>query len=392
MYVATPTWDGGYQASGQPTYLTFDTTWVNSYSYSAPAEPAYYSYTRQVPYTYYKEETVTQDYPGKKIAQDMLMPSAGWITKVGLFYDDLGPSGDVQLLVTRCLANGQPDPTKVISQVTIPYANLKKFPAETEVVIPPCMNKAGERIGFIEITQGAHLATLGDAGYTEGTFWEFQNVFFQGDQTRDRKIKVYQAQFLTARTEVALQTLELPGGMSDIDISTEIPSMDGAELTFEAQIGGIWQRLTPDNLGRLANQPTLVPTKAVFVGSSSSQCGLMLGPNRITVSRAALSSTVVSNAIAVSAKRYFQVDLQVDRWEAAKNTVTCQLLTGAGFATVTSPTTSVVLDGDQPGFKKLRFSFDVGAAVNSFKVKDVLTRTADGAPPRRLERIAIATG
>lgn len=392
MYVATPSWDGGYQASGQPNYLTFDTTWVNSYSYSYPAEPAYYSYTVQVPYEYYQETEVTVDFLGRVIAQSIVMPRAGWIPQLGLWYTQIGPTGNVEILVCKC-TNGKPDVSKVITQVTLNRADMKKYPEETIVPIPPIMVAAGERIGFFEITQGAHYAALGDAGFTEGTlFLGNDGVYIQGDLTRDRKMKVYMAQFAAPRTEVGLQNVSLSGGISEISISTEIPKLQGASLAIEMQIGNVWERMDGDNLGKLATQPDIVPLRAVFTGTADIQCGLQLGAGRVIAARPTLSSTITSAAITTPAKRYFQVDIDVDAWAAAKNTATVKLLTGAGYATETSSTTLVVLDGDQPGFKKLRATFDVGANVTTYKVKHTLTRTSDGPAPRRLERTAVATG
>ena len=392
MYVATPTWDGGYQAHGQPNYLTFDTTWVTSYSYSYPSEPVYYSYEVQVPYDYYKEVEVTQDFPGRVISQSAVLPRAGWVPQIGLFYTKVGPTGDVNLLICRC-TNGKPDPEKVLSTVTLARADMKVYPTETIVPVPPFMVSAGERIGVFEITQGAHYAALGDAGFTEGTlFLGNDGQYQQGDLTRDRKLKIYMAQFETARTEVELQNASLAGGIAEIAFSTEQPKLPGASLVFEMRINSIWERIDGDNLGKLASQPELLPLRAVFTGTADIQCGLQLGANRVTVSRPTLTSPITSAPIAVAPKRYFQVDIQVDRWDATKHTAACQLLSGAGYATVTNPTTSVVLDGDQPGFKRLRFTFDVGSNITSYKVRDTLTRTSDGAPPRRLERTSIATG
>jgi hypothetical protein len=392
MYVATPSWDGGYQSNGMPNYLTWETSWTNSYSYSYPSEPAYYSYTVQVPYEYYQETEVTVDFLGRVIAQSIVMPRAGWIPQLGLFYTQIGATGNVEILVCKC-TNGKPDGDKVITQVTLNRADMKKYPEETIVPIPPIMVAAGERLGFFEITQGAHYAALGDAGFTEGTlFLGNDGVYIQGDLTRDRKMKVYMAQFAAPRTEVGLQNVSLSGGISEIAISTEIPKLQGATLAIEMQIGGIWERMGGDNLGKLASMPDIVPLRAVFTGTADIQCGLQLGANRVIAALPTVSSTITSTAITTPAKRYFQVDLDVDVWDATKNTIVVKLLTGGGYATETASTTSIVLDGDQPGFKKLRTTFDVGSTVTSYKVKHTLTRTADGPNPRRLERTSIATG
>ena len=116
------------------------------------------------------------------------------------------------------------------------------------------------------------------------------------------------------------------------------------------------------------------------------------------LSRPALSSTIVhglpgNNPFTCSAKRYFQEDLVVNRWDPAKNTCTMQLLTGGGYTTVTASSTQTVTDDNTlPGWKRIRATFDVGATVNSYFVKTILTRTSDGFPARRVELSTLPTG
>lgn len=355
--------------------------------------PSQYSYQVQVPYTYYEEQEVTTEYPGRHVSQTVVMPRAGWVTSVGLYFTQLAAEGDVRLLVCRS-TGGKPDPTKVIGQINIPRAALKKYPERTKVTLPPFMVAAGERVGFDLITQGTHYAALGDAGYTEGTlFLDTDGAYLQGDITKDLKVEVYMAKFKAPRTEILLQNISLAGGITDLAIKTEQPTLDGATLIYEMQIAGIWQPISKDNLGKLTGLPEIVPLRAVSTGTSDIQAGIMLGAGRVEAWRSALASPIASKAIPVSAKRYFQVDVQVNRWEPAKNTAVATLLSGAGYATVTASSTSTVLDeGTKRGWKRLRFTFDTGAPVNSVKFKAVLSRTADGKAVRRFERTLVATG
>lgn len=382
---------------GSGVYATWGMVWYDDTP--APSSPSYgqasqYSYQVQVPFEYYADVTATTDIPGFLAAQTLVMPRAGWIPQLEMFYDEIGPAGAIDLLVTRC-TNGVPDATKVLSRVTVARNDLKKYPAGTLIPIIPCKVSAGERIGFIEITQGSHSIVMADAGYSEGTFFRGSpgGGYLQGDLTKDRKMRVYMANFVQPRTELLLQNISLAGGISDLKILTEQPKIDGATMHYEAQIAGVWKPLTGFNLGALAGLPDIVPLRAVFVGTSDIQHGLQLGAGRVVGSRPALSSTIVSNAITVSAKRYFQVDLVVNRWDPAKNTITMQILTGGSYATVTASATSVVIDENSiPGWKRLRCTFDVGSTVNSYKVKTIITRAADGLPVRRMELTAIATG
>jgi hypothetical protein len=360
--------------------------------------PSQYSYQVQVPYEYYQDVDVTTSYPGVVIAQTFIAPRAGWLTELGLFYTKIAADGDVQVLVCRTV-NGKPDMSRVMTRTTLARADMKKYstetPQETKFPVPPVMLKSGERYAIVEITLGAHYAAMAEAGYTEGTFFTgTDGEFFQGDIYKDRKFKVYMARFLSPRTEVNLQTVSLAGGINNLSIQTEQPQLDGASLHYEIQIGGVWQPLKGNNLGALSTVPDLIPLRAVFTGTADIQVGMQLGANRVIASRPTVSSTVVSKAITTPAKRYFQVDIVVPRWDETKNTITCQMLSGVGFATVTASSTATVLDeaASGPGWKRLRFTFDIGSNITTYKVKSVITRTTDGKSVRRMERTSVATG
>lgn len=359
--------------------------------------PSQYSYQAQVPYEYYQDVEVTQSIPGVIIAQTFVAPRSGWLTDLGLFYTKVAADGNVRVMVCRTV-NGKPDLSRVLSEMNLLRADMKRYtsdnPLETKVAMPPIMVKAGERYAIVEVTLGAHYAAMAEAGYTEGTFFTgTDGQFFQGDITKDRKFKVYMARFLSPRTEVNLQTVSLAGGIADLSIRTEQPLLEGAELIYEVQLNGKWERLTGDNLGALSALPNLLPLRAVFTGTADIQVGLQLGENRVVASRPAVASNITSKAISCPARRYFQVDFVVPRWEPTKNTHTVQLLSGAGYATVTNSATAVVLDeAPRPGWKRLRYTFDVGANITSYKVKSVMTRAADGKSVKRMERTSVATG
>jgi hypothetical protein len=368
-----------------------DTPPPSSPSYGQPSQ---YSYQVQVPYEYYQDVETVTTINGALAAQSTVLPRAGWVVQLGLYYTQIGSVGDVEVLITRC-TNGVPDPLKVISRATLARADMKKYPQVTLLPIQPVMGQSGERIGVIEISQGNHFVAMGAPGYTEGNFFRGTAAggYLQGDIAQDRKLEIYMANFASPRTEVMLQNVSLSGGINNIAIQTEQPVLDGATLTYEAQIAGIWQPITGKNLGAFAGSPDIIPLRAVFLGTADIQVGMQLGTGRITASRPTLSSTVVSAAITTPAKRYFQIDLVVPRWDAAKNTVTMEMLTGGSYATVTASSTAVVLDeAGRPGWKRLRFTFDTTSTVTSYKVKTILTRASDGKPVRRMERTSVATG
>ena len=222
----------------------------------------YYGYRVARQETRYELQTVTTSYNGAIIGQTFLVSNAMWLTKVGLQFTQIGASGDVMVAVCET-EGGKPDLLKTLTRVTVARGDLKKYPEETAIPVPPVLLEAGKRYALVLITQGDHrLATVSGNNYTQGTlFFGTDGDYFTGDLTKDLMFTLYAAQFAQPRVEVVLQSVSLAGGISDINIAAPQIVPDGCELRYEIQVGGKWYPLG-DAAMRLSTLPDIVPPRS----------------------------------------------------------------------------------------------------------------------------------
>ncbi len=368
---------GGWYNSWYWNYYGYNYSWYSYYGY-------YTSHTE----TAYALETVTTSYNGALIAQTLLVATAMWLTKLGLFFTQIGSSGDVVIAITET-DGGKPNLEKTVTKVTVARADLKKYPTETAIAVPPVLLEAGKRYAVVIITQGDHrVATVSGNNYTQGTlFFGTDGDYFTGDLTKDIMFTLYAAQFQQPRTEIVLNPVSLAGGITDLSITTPQVVPKGCELSYEIQVGGKWYKLgDPEN--RLSVAPDIVPLRAVMVGTSDLAPAIQLGPQALLASRAAVSLThwgKTRNLAATTTS--IQVQVVVAQWSQANHALACALKVGGSTVT---PSATVVKDEPDGQAKRFTFTFTV-AATNSYQIKLTGTRSAGSAPFVVVERTDIAS-
>lgn len=358
----------------------------NTYHYS----PGYYiTDTRE----YYKETDEEVSYNGSMIAQTMLAPNAFWLTSIDLSFTDIGPSGNVTVGI--CYTNaGQPDMSRTLVATTINHADLKKYPLETNIPMPPAWIEAGKRYAIFVITQGAHrVATVSANNYTQGTlFYSSDQAWFEGDLTKDLMFSINGAAFDRARIEVNLESLSLADGITDLDIATEMIVPSGTELTFEVQIAGVWRKLTEGDV-LFGPKPNLLPLRMVMVGTRDAMPGVQFGTNRVEVSRVATSLTHVSTLRTLPAPSDdITIILSAVRFDPGNHTLTCQLVDAAGANPVNPSITDIRTEAGPEGMIITRktFTFALGAPRSTYKIKEAGTRTVGALPFSIIERTDVA--
>ena len=349
----------------------------------------YYGYRVARQETRYELQTVTTSYNGAIIGQTFLVSNAMWLTKVGLQFTQIGASGDVMVAVCET-EGGKPDLLKTLTRVTVARGDLKKYPEETAIPVPPVLLEAGKRYALVLITQGDHrLATVSGNDYTQGTlFFGTDGDYFTGDLTKDLMFTLYAAQFAQPRVEVVLQSVSLAGGISDINIAAPQIVPDGCELRYEIQVGGKWYPLG-DAAMRLSTLPDIVPLRLVLLGTSDLAPAFRLAPNAITGSRAATSLAHWSTLRTLAApSSSITVQVVVAQWDAANHTLACEIKSGA---TTYTPATTVVRDEPDGQAKRFTFTFTPGPAISTYQIKLTGTRTAASKPFVVVERTDVAT-
>ena len=348
----------------------------------------YYGYRVARQETRYELQTVTTSYNGAIIGQTFLVSNAMWLTKVGLQFTQIGASGDVMVAVCET-EGGKPDLLKTLTRVTVARGDLKKYPEETAIPVPPVLLEAGKRYALVLITQGDHrLATVSGNDYTQGTlFFGTDGDYFTGDLTKDLMFCLYAAQFAQPRVEVVLQSVSLAGGISDINIAAPQIVPDGCELRYEIQVGGKWYPLG-DAAMRLTTLPDIVPLRLVLLGTSDLAPAFRLAPNAITGSRAATSLAHWSTLRTLAApSSSITVQVVVAQWDAAHHTLSCEIKSGA---TTYTPATTVVRDEPDGQAKRFTFTF-TPPAISTYAIKLTGARSAASAPFVVVERTDVAT-
>ncbi len=365
-----------------------------NYRYYVGVYPYYWRYYQHYGYytshqeTTYQLEQVTHSINGAILAQTVLVPNAMWLTRVGLQLTQIGADGDLNLVLCDTEA-GKPLPSQTLAHVTVARADLKKYPTETVIDIPPVLLAAGKRYALMLITQGDHrAATVSGNNYTQGTlFYGTDGEYMQGDLTKDLMFTLYGANFSRARTEVALQSVSLAGGITDIDITAPHVVPEGCELTYEFQVGGKWSPLASAEL-QLTGLPNIVPLRAVLLGTSDLMPALCATADAVTGSRPGLGfihyGTVRTLAVASAS---VQVQVVVAQWDEANHGLTCQLVSGG---TVIDASTVEWRDEPDGQAKRAVFTFAPDPAISSYQVKLSGTRADGSAPFVVVERTDVA--
>ncbi|GHA13333.1 hypothetical protein GCM10007989_04910 [Devosia pacifica] len=357
----------------------------------ADGSRGYYYITKE-----YKDVTTYVTVPGPvtthtgaQLSQTVLAPRTFVMSQLGFFLAELDASGDVTVLVTKT-KDGKPDLDAVINRVTVARANLIGG-GETVAAIQPTLLEAGQLYAFVFITQGGHKITVAEAGSTEGQFYYGQDgAWVSTDATRDVKLKLYANKFDRTRTEVALGTVTLAGGISDISWGTDVIEPEGTQIYLEARKAGHWYTLYDH--GFLDDEPDTLELRAVFVGTSDLQPSLKLGADLITLHRVGDTIEHLSTArILAAGKQNFVVDLHLTNYspDDPDQDLTVTLKRGAGYATTTTASAEVVED-DILGTKRVRFSFNTGTPITSYKIAISGSRQAPAFPFLVLERVDVA--
>lgn len=338
---------------GNVHYIRFRQFWYDVY------EEPYWDYV-------VNDHTIT----GAQVAQSVLNSQDGWLTKVGFYLTRRAGSGNLNLTICETVA-GAPDLSKAVMHMTVPYEQLKLFPQQTLVSIPPTFLKAGSRYAVVITTNADHwLAMASGNSYAQGTFfYSTDGAFYQGDLTRDLMLELQFARFNAPRVEIALQPLQLDGGIAAIDILADTIVPGATELRYEVQVGGAWVPLSEVDTRALITLPPLLPLRAIFLGTSDIMPGLKLVGSQVLVSRPRTTFKHISTArILPAPTSTVRLQLRLESWSQANHACTANLKVGVGFATTEAPdVTETVIVDDYAIIKT--FTFNLAAPVSTFKIE-----------------------
>lgn len=322
--------------------------------------------------TYWEATTVPQAVSASFMGETFLNSEPGFITGVGLFFTRRAETGDVSLMIVET-EGGKPVYRKAIARVTLPVSDIKLWPEVTKIPLPPTFLEKGRRYAIVPATAGNHfLAAVNGDKNTNGTFfYSTDGDFSQGDLTKDIAYTLYYASFNSPRIEVQLNALQLNGGIASIDLNFDSLTPDGTEIAFEIQVNGVWKALGASNPDLLIGLPPLVPFRVVMLGTIDVMPGFGTGIRSYTLtSRPRADNKHISVARVLPAPcKTVTVTTRLEYWDAGHHTHACKLLTGAGFTTVVSPTTSADDATPDPAAIVRTYTFILPEAVSEFKIQ-----------------------
>ncbi len=319
--------------------------------------------------TYQERVVTTHTITGSMVAQTFLNTQGGWMTSLDLFFTQVAGTGNLRLLITRT-SGGKPDLDRVIAETTVQASDLVQgadasVASEwTRISLIPTLLEAGERYAIVLITGGDHFVglTMG-SNYGAGTlFYSTDGDFFMGDLTRDLMLKTNFASFDRPRIEVDLGSLNLSGGINDIDIAFEGITPEGGELFFEVRPQGSarWFRLDGGEDNPFQGLPALVNFRAVFMGTRDLMPGLRLTGSSVVVSRPATTFTWFSLPRTLpAASQDFKVIVTLDYFNSATHTFSLLINdeTNSEAEIVADSVTDEVLDERDGTRKRIRRTF-----------------------------------
>jgi hypothetical protein len=339
-------------------------------------------WTDTVTEPYWDNITTPVTVTGAQVAETWLQGQDMWLDAVGLMFTRLADVGTCHVAVVEVTKYGLPSIDDTIAQTTIQRVDMK-LNAETTVPLQPTFLKAGKRYAVVLTTAADHwVATVNGTGFTQGTFFYIlDGAYAQGDATRDLWMKLYRAKPRAQRTVINLAAQQLVGGILAIDILAGAISPSGTSLSYEVQVGATWYNLNDVDiyiLGQGGVIPPLLPLRAVFNGTGDIMPCLNLADSTIKVSRPATAARHISKTRTLpAASTQVRVIERYEFFDPAYHTASCQLRTGAGFATVASPSSvTTVIDPNDGAYEKT-YIFNLGAAVTAFrKDTQIGTQTA----------------
>jgi len=323
---------------------------------------------------------------GSMVAQTQLVNTSMWLTSLGFFFTAISPGANCEIAVVET-TQGKPDPSKTVARVTLSAEDIKMYPQETKVALPPSYLEGGKRYALIIMSSGAHRVALVDgARNTQGTlFFGTDGEYLSGVLNKDLMFRAYAASFERTRVEVPMQNVSLAGGISDIELKARATVPDGTELTYEIQIAGVWKRLG-DDLNHLSVKPDIVPLRAVFLGTSDVMPAMQLAPDGLTASRPSTAFTHFSELRTLgAATTAVDVSVWVDGFDEVNHDLICAIINGA---TTVNPTSTV--DRMEDGVLKRTFKFAALTSTTSYRIKLTGSRLAASAPFTVLERTDVA--
>jgi hypothetical protein len=316
---------------------------------------------------YWFKRSLNFNVSGSGLCQTFFNAQDGWLTSVEFALQQVGASGNMDVFICECDANGVPQARRIISHSVVNVADLKTLQwtpeRTTKANIVPTMLFAGQRYGVIVMSSGNHRFWLIQRNkFTQGQLFSMTSdgifspvsVSSTGWQINeaDLGIRLNFASFNSPRTIVNMQPLTLTGGIGKADVLAEAIIPSQCSIAHEVQVSGNWielSRQVDPTTHPFTGLPALLPYRIVLNGTTDAMPGIGVGAaSRVRTSRPRTDFKHISTArtfpSATTVKAFYRVEnarILSGALDAGHQTISFRLMTGAGFTTLTAPTTTV---------------------------------------------------
>ena len=331
---------------------------------------------------YWDVVTTSSSISGAQVAETFPVGQDYWLHSVGLLFTSLDATGSVTVVVCECEATGEPNLTKSIAQTVLARSSLSVAPTKTRFTFAkPVYLQAGKRYAFVVLTPGNHfIATSSGPSFNQGMFFGVTGGYGIADPTKHILMDVYSCKFRQTVSAIDLTGLQLSGGITSIDILAAAIAPSSTNLTFQVQLSGVWTSLNAVNIGNLnagGSLPPLLPFRAVFTGTPEIMPCIDLSTSNVHVARPKTSFAHYWPNVArtpPASSSSIRATVRYESFNSTYHTATAKLLTGASYATETSPSSYTDVNlGD--GVIERTFVWNLGSAVSSYKIKTSGTTT-----------------
>jgi hypothetical protein len=341
--------------------------------------------------SYWSEFETTNDVTGATIAQTYLNAQGGWLTDVSVHVSNLGPSGDMRLVICETKTDGTPDLTRSVTEVLVPYATVASMVTQgtnseagwCRFAVPICHLAAGKRYALVIQTAGTHKlwASSGNSVANGTSFYATDDNNWTS-LNKDIAFKLRFAQFKATWLAVELGPVSLVGGIDSLDFVFTGTKPGAARFDVQAQVAGVWRTIDADDETVFSTQPTLVPLRAVWQSTKDEAVGIILPKSRIFAGRTSLSGTHISTVWdmpgAATAETIVVKQILTGFNDAVHDHV-ISIRHGASFATVAAAASvvdTVLSDGTTE--RKATFDF-TGAEIPDWKIQTAMTLSSSQA-------------
>jgi hypothetical protein len=248
----------------------------------------------------------------------------------------------------------------------------------------PVFLKAGQRYAFhVHSTYAHQFACSTDRSCYQvhgGDFWDYDGSSWFRVAASPRSLK-FQLWYLTwgnwgnqpnpggqLRYDIQLQTLQLAGGIANIDVLAEHIVPAATDLNYAVQVGGSWQPFDADpNSPSFTGNPALLPFKVTFTGTSDLMPGVSLTNSQLKLTGPAMSSYHhISTNIPCTAtgSNGVKVQAQAMSFVSGHHTLNCHIRTSGGQLTPAPVSQATNPDGTT----QLTWTFSV-AGITGYQIE-----------------------